>query len=586
MIEFKSSFALERFSICLGILNDFIRNETTTQEELSSLVENINDTTWKGLWRDMTQSANYFPILEILIDYLFDLDGMPFSNPINKKLNLTWHRHIVSTNNTGLLTILYLKLLEKKEFTSAIRTSLLQLIEAKLSLNPSSSTQFQSARSQFLDFLQMLRNDTCPIPSKTTIYLKMAYFDLILIAYENKKSLFRLCTLIHYQSTLSEESTNIADEDIEEGEEIESAVEEMTDVAAAHYFFSASIDQFFPDYSRIKAIRGTCPSVSSENILLPTEIFKLQSLEIEKNKELIDLFVEYWKSVGITIPAYAFRSSIHSIFNLLGSNDEHLLIRVYVQYLFSSSWAMKEYFDLILNHVGANYSKTLSLVLGFKDILKNFGSTESNPHFAYVIQFLKDVLKSVAVQLAWLKIPNQVPKFNRKKSADESSFAFFSTPGFPKSLLAFLSDCLSSCPESIMLEFFQSLVHEMKLDRVPWLVRDIIDANIYEVVFVAIYLHAESHLLKDVALKCLLLEENQNEKSFKFSEMTPKLTMAHCLVQDFLVDSENFSRSIPKFIQETMLSRIKSKTEANKKLFVYFKESVRLRMVNLIIFRS
>ena len=264
--------------------------------------------------------------------------------------------------------------------------------------------------------------------------------------------------------------------------------------------------------------------------------------------------------------------------------------RVFIDFMFSNSWAMKEFSGPIFQIVETKYSKSLGVMAAMRSHFESLASTSKHPlpsspqysmaaaigQWSEELLFLKGIVKEIAVRLAWLKIPNAKSKVNKKKPVEESTYSFFTTANFPRSLLLFLADCLASCSEACVDAIFQHIVAEMKLERVPWDSKEILDANNYEVIFVALYLFSQTSMVRDIAMKSIFLQQDPSSNDNLLTAMVSKLTLAQALMQEFLMNAENYTRPIPLLIQQCLLCAECGNSEKSNNLFKYLKMVVRI----------
>lgn len=586
------------------LLGEFL-GTCTVQEDLTDMLGSISWKTWESLRQESslyyasldestnTLSSNQKPLLESLVENLLNLN-LEFRNPLAKSLCLTWHQYTLLMGPFSFANA-YMNLLERKAITTTTRIRLLESIEAQLTSRIGSSSHATVIKGLFLEVLRLLHRETSPISGKTSLDLKLMYFDLRVLLDAKKKSLFKLNVLTHFFVT-EQEAVMVQDDDMEEGEEVEGLPEEMNDVVAVHHLFAGRLYELFPDYAKIESlclnrVPGTA-RFSASNLLLPKAIFSSLSGDPSECLDLVCLFVEYWKVVAIALPTSAFRASVQQAFTVfvLDSVELKVVDRVFIDFMFSNSWAMKEFSGPIFQIVETKYSKSLGVMAAMRSHFESLASTSQHPllyspqysmaaaigPWSEELLFFKGIVKDIAVRLAWLKIPNAKSKVNKKKGVDESTYSFFTTANFPRSLLLFLADCLASCSDACVDAVFQHIVAEMKLDRVPWDSKEIVDANNYEVIFVALYLLSQTSMVRDIAMKSIFLQQDPSSNEIILTATVSKLTMAQALIQEFLMTAENYTRPVPLLIQQCLLSAECGTSEKTKNLFKYLKMMVRI----------
>ena len=586
------------------LLGEFLAT-CSIQEDLTDMLGSISWKTWESLRQESSlyyesfdhsannQTSNQKPLLESLVEKLLNLN-LEFRNPLAKSLCLTWHQYTLLMGPFSFVTA-YMNLLERKALTTTTRIRLLESIEAQLTSRIGSSSQATVIKGLFLEVLRLLHRDISPISGKTSLDLKLMFFDLRVLLDAKKKSLFKLNVLAHFFVT-EQEAVSVQDDDMEEGEEAEGLPEEMNEIVAGRHLFAGRLYELFPDYAKIESlclnrVPGTT-RFSATNLLLPKEIFSTLSGDPFECLDLVCLFVEYWKVAAIALPTSAFRASVQQAFTVfvLDSVELKVVDRVFIDFMFSNSWAMKEFSGPIFQIVETKYSKSLGVMAAMRSHFESLASTSKHPlpsspqysmaaaigQWSEELLLLKGIVKEIAVRLAWLKIPNAKSKVNKKKPVEESTYSFFTTANFPRSLLLFLADCLASCSEACVDAIFQHIVAEMKLERVPWDSKEILDANNYEVIFVALYLFSQTSMVRDIAMKSIFLQQDPSSNDNLLTAMVSKLTLAQALMQEFLMNAENYTRPIPLLIQQCLLCAECGNSEKSNNLFKYLKMVVRI----------
>jgi hypothetical protein len=573
ILEMKNSMPEERVLLIFPTLERIVSSACNSQEEMINLISAIDGKTWERLKDDRIAYPDYHPICVAVWEVLHSFDNVLFESSTAEKIGLTWHAIIPSKHITLIAAKSYLALW-KRPRSELQRKRFLEAYE--LELADQSLAKQEKFQNSFVELLRILNVDA-PSPylaPYTCEEISSAYFDILNILDSDKSNFFRLNVQYwHYRQ--HEEDDEM---DAEEG----GIRELMDDVTAASVFFGPDISKLVPAVTHLSTFGRRLellPDVLS-NALISSEILDEPPLISSQKSEMLSIFVNCWNALAIAIPSNVFKASLkHAASSYFPSEQHRMLDLVFVEFTMNLNSAYKESLKIVktlLEDEKREYSASSSPFHAYISYFKN--SELSDLLRNRRKEFFRDLTEEAILKLHAMKKGSAGPEKIAIRKQKQSKYDFINTAAFPKALVEFLCDCLDSCPEEFLAEYFKELLAKMEPQSSN---NDPKARNLIETLAVSMVLikNGMAPNLLDAFMKALLIKEDPPKISLDFI----KLPLVSDIVVSFVNNCENILRPLCTELQKLMLE---SEFETNMELFKEVRDRVLNQNFNVVYYPS